>query len=107
MPCINPHHYVKMKIFGIRLTAKKEPRYASYADVQALSELVTELTHNQERLYNAIEAIRKKIYREDKKEEATEEMERLALTNEQPRVSSLGPGDILTPEQMNQMFGGG
>ena len=77
---------------------KHEPRYASFTEVQALSELVTSLSDGLVTLSRNIEAMRKKVYREDQAIQA-EQISKVALPRSYP------PGYTPTPEELNQMLG--
>ena len=92
-----------MRIFGIKFTAKKLPRYGSYEDVQALSERIEGVASALAGVYNSLEAMRKKVYRDDKKQEV------LHIPDSGPEGSaafSRDPGAILTEEQIKLIIGG-
>jgi len=91
------------KIFGIEFNAKRIPKWASYTDVLALSATLHEMQDNMDRLYNAVEAMRKKVYRDNTKADVITEPN--TLVREVP-PSSLHPGDVLTEEQIRQLEGG-
>ena len=73
-----------MRIFGFELKLKKQPRWASYDDVISLSESV-------QSLFNAYEAMRKKVYRETKKDNGAGQDD--VIPEEVPRPVIISPGD--------------
>jgi hypothetical protein len=97
-----------MKLLWWRITAKREPRYPSYTQFQALSEIVQSLSDAIIDLNKREEATRKKIYREEKKTSEEEAAEILGGNGKMPVQAAIpsSPGAILTPDQINQLLGG-
>ena len=96
-----------MRIFGFRFEARRESRWASTDDLLALSDLVQTLSEGLIDTNRAIEAMRKKVYREEKKSEVEEVLSSSLPPERQPNRLPLGPGEILSPEQVAQIFRGG
>lgn len=92
-----------MKFFGFRLTAKREPRYPSYAQFEALSSTVQDLSDGLQKVFNATESMRKKVYREEQKGQIAEIIEG---DGKQRRIMPTAPGEIMTPEQVIAIFQG-
>ncbi len=93
-----------MRLFGWDFTANKQPRWASFQDVLALSGYVQDLA-------NKVEAMRKKVYRDGKADEATADnlpegvKEALAIEPTQaPQAQSLNI--FRTGDTPSSQFGG-
>jgi len=93
-----------MRFFGIRFTAKKEPRYPSYAQFEELSAIVQSVSDGLVDLNKAIEATRKKVYRTEQKGEIDEIMGGDGKLPKQ-KVPIL-PGSVLSSEQVRELLGG-
>ena len=93
-----------MRIFGICLSAKREPKWASHIDVQRLSELCQAIIDDIATINRRLEAHNRKIYRDDSKaKDITDDVDLKKLVPE-PALD-LGPGAVLTPEQLNRLSG--
>lgn len=93
-----------VKLFGFRFQAKREPRYPSYAQFEALSEIVASLSEGIITINKAIEAIRKQVYREKQK---TEVEEIIGGNGQVPKQRKpIAPGEIMTAEQIRGLYDG-
>ena len=89
-----------MNIFGISVKFRRQPRWASYEQVQELSKAV-------QSLYNAYEAMRKKVYRDAKPAPADGEIAPIVdLATEEIGLGGLVPGAVLSEAQIQKLFGG-
>lgn len=94
-----------MRIFGIRLSASREPKWASYTEVQRLSELCQAIIDDIATINRRLEAHNKKIYRDESKAAVVDEADLKKLVPEPELV--LGPGTVLTNEDITKLFGRG